>query len=137
MNSASQKEWDDEQRKKEWKEGVRKLQFLVEKMRKEEVDKSAFWEIQLLIREDLWKIFSYGRINAAYEERKTEEVTPFQRVAAHPKGALAILRFLRGIIANDEREKELAMYEVTDIYEEIFDEPAMMPRFLAEMLHGL
>ena len=69
-------------------------------------------------------------------EENIHALSPFQRVAAHPKGALAILRFLRGALANNEKEMERAMYEVTDIYDEIFDEPAMMPRFMAEMLHG-
>lgn len=66
-----------------------------------------------------------------------QKLTPFQRVAAHPKGALAILRFLRGVLAGNEKESEMAIQDVTDIYDEIFDEPAMMPRFLAEMLHGI
>lgn len=135
MNSASQKEWDDERRKLEWKEGIRKLRFLIEKMQKEEIDKAAFWNIQLLLLEDLGSIFSYGRLTAAWKEGK--ELTPFQKVAAHPQGALAILRFLRGVIANNEKETELAIQHVTEIYEEIFDEPAMMPRFIGEMLHGI
>lgn len=66
-----------------------------------------------------------------------QKLTPFQRVAAHPKGALAILRFLRGALAGDEKEMDKAMLDVTDVYDEIFDEPAMMPRFMAEMLHGM
>lgn len=137
MNSESQKEWTDERRKLEWKEGIKKLRFLIEKMQKEEIDKAAFWNIQLILREDLGSIFSYGRINEAWKEQGSGTLTPFQRVAAHPKGALAILRFLRGILAGDEREELLAVREVTDVYDEIFDEPAMMPMFMAEMLHGL
>lgn len=64
-------------------------------------------------------------------------LSPFQRVAAHPKGALGILRFLRGVLASDEKEMERAIQDVSDVYDEIFDEPAMMPRFLAEIMHDI
>lgn len=137
MNSKSQQNWNDDRRKQEWKAGARTLRLLAEKMESDEIDKGAHWNIQLLLSEDLGKIVSYGKISDSKpNEEQTQPLTPFQRVAAHPKGSLAILRFLRGGLKGDEKEMELAMYEVTDIYDEVFHESAMMPRFMAEMLSG-
>lgn len=137
MNSVNQREWDDERRKLEWREGIRRLRYLADKMQKEEINEAAFWNIQLLLLEDLPMIFTHGQLPTARKEEKENSLTPFQKVSAHPKGALAILRFLRGAITGNEKETELAMQQVANIYEEIFDEPAMMPRFIGEMLHGI
>lgn len=138
MNNKSQHDCDEERRRQRWKAGAKNLRLLADRMEKDEIDKGAYWDIQFLLSGDLARIFEQGKISDSKPDEDGGKIlTPFQRVTAHPKGALAILRFLRGVIAEDEKEKELAMYEVTDIYEEIFVEPAMMPRFLAEMLHGL
>ena len=62
MNSKSQQDWNEERRKLEWEAGAKSLRLLADRMEKDEIDKRAHWNIQLLLSEDLGKIFAYGKI---------------------------------------------------------------------------
>lgn len=62
MNSKSQQDWSGERRKLEWEAGAKSLRLLADRMEKDEIDKGAHWNIQLLLTEDLGKIFAYGKI---------------------------------------------------------------------------
>ena len=74
---------------------------------------------------------------AKEEKVEKKELTPYQRVAAHPKGAIALIQLFRALFEGDSDGMNYAIEDICEIYDEIFDEPAMMPRFLQEVFERL